>query len=64
MINKVIDELEKRGYKAETKVISKDGIEKSGIIIGEGTIRPIIYPSFKDGASVNDIVDETIGSCR
>lgn len=64
MINKVIDELEKRGYKAETKVISKDGIEKSGIIIGEGTIRPIIYPSFKDGASVNDIVDETIESYK
>lgn len=33
----VIDELKKRGYKAETKVISKNGIEKSGIIIGEGT---------------------------
>lgn len=64
MINKVIDELEKRGYKAETKVISKDGIEKSGIIIGEGTIRPIIYPSFKDGVSVNDIVDETIESYK
>lgn len=60
----LIDELKKRGYKAETKVISKNGIEKSGIIIGEGTIRPIIYPSFKDGASVNDIVDETIESYK
>ena len=38
MINKVINELGKRGYKAEAKVISKNGTEKSGIIIGEGTI--------------------------
>lgn len=64
MINKVINELGKRGYKAETKIISKNGIEKSGIIIGEGTIRPIIYPSFKDGASVNDIVEEIIESYK
>ncbi len=54
MMNEIIMELNNRGYKAESTTVVKNGVEKVGVIIGEGTIRPIIYPN------LNLTVDECI----
>lgn len=37
MMNEIIAELNNRGYKAESTTVVKNGVEKVGIIIGEGT---------------------------
>ena len=58
MMNKIIAELNNRGYKAESTTVVKNGIEKVGIIIGEGTIRPTIYPDLN--YTVDECVSEII----
>ena len=45
MMNEIIMELNNRGYKAESTTVVENGVEKVGVIIGEGTIRPTIYPN-------------------
>lgn len=59
-MNKIIAELNNRGYKAESTTVVKNGIEKVGIIIGEGTIRPTIYPNLN--LTVNECVSEIINT--
>lgn len=60
MMNKIIAELNNRGYKAESVTVVKNGIEKVGIIIGEGTIRPTIYPDLNH--TVDECVNEIINT--
>lgn len=52
MMNTIICELNERGYCAEIKKISKNGVEKTGVIIGEGEVRPTIY--------IDDLLAENI----
>lgn len=60
MINEIIAELNNRGYKAESVTVVKNGIEKVGIVIGEGIIRPTIYPNLNH--TVNECVSEIINT--
>lgn len=60
MMNEIIAELNNRGYKAESVTVVKNGIEKVGIVIGEGIIRPTIYPSLNH--TVNECVSEIINT--
>ena len=53
--NEVVKALENDGYKAETAVINKNGVEKIGITVGNGSIRPTVYPNFEQ--DVVDIVE-------
>lgn len=42
MLNKIIEELE---IKAEVTHIFKNGVECTGLILGDGSVRPVIYES-------------------
>lgn len=42
VVNAVVDELNKRGYKTELTSVLKNGIEKTHIVIGNGEVRPSI----------------------
>lgn len=59
MMNEIIMELNNRGYKAESVTVVKR-IEKVGIVIGEGIIRPTIYPNLNH--TVNECVSEIINT--
>ena len=41
----IAKELNDRGYDAETVAVSKNGISKTGIVIGKRRIRVTFYPS-------------------
>ena len=43
-INKIAEIIEEKGYKAVVHEVTKGSIVKMGISIGEGTVRPTIYP--------------------
>lgn len=58
MINEIIVELNNRGYKAKAETIIKNGIEKTGILVGEDNIRPVFYPNTT--LTVNECVKEII----
>ena len=60
MMNEIIMELNNRGYKAESTTVVENGVEKVGVIIGEGTIRPTIYPNLN--LIVNECVNEIINT--
>lgn len=60
MYEEIVSELNERGYKTETKMISKNGILKTAVLIGEGNVRATIYPEVKTDVSVTDIVDDII----
>lgn len=60
MMNEIIAELNNRGYKAESVTVVKNGIEKVGIVIGKGIIRPTIYPNLNH--TVNECVSEIINT--
>lgn len=60
MMNEIIMELNNRGYKAESTTVVKNGVEKVGVIIGEGTIRPTIYPNLN--LTVNECVSGIINT--
>ena len=59
-MNEIIAELNNRGYKAESVTVLRNGIEKVGITIGEGTIRPTIYPNLN--LTVNECIREIINT--
>lgn len=42
VVNTVVDELNKRGYKAELTSVFKNGIKKTHVVIGNGEVRPSI----------------------
>lgn len=42
VVNTVVNELNKRGYKAELTSVFKNGIEKVHVVIGNGEVRPSI----------------------
>lgn len=54
----VQNELEKRGYVADTITVSKNGISKTGICVGDGATKPTFYPAA--GRSTKEIADEII----
>lgn len=43
-INKIAEIIEEKGYKAVVHEVTKGSIVKMGISLGEGTVRPTIYP--------------------
>lgn len=58
MMNEIIKELNNRGYKAESTITIKNGIEKLGVIIGEGLAKLIIYPNLD--LTIDECVKEII----
>ena len=58
MMNEIIKELNDRGYKAESTITIKNGIEKFGVIVGEGLVRPVIYPNLD--LTIDECVKEII----
>lgn len=63
----IIDELAKRGYRAEAQNTIKNGVELEGIrIMSESPIAPVIYTeelikhAERDGKSLNDVVSAII----
>lgn len=60
MLNKITMELKNRGYNAEITTVVKNGVEKKGITIGDGNIKPIIYPDLTK--TLDECVDEIINT--
>lgn len=63
----VVEELTKKGYKAEAHDVTKNGLTLEGIMIrGEGAVAPIIYMdevirlAEANGASLSEVVSEVI----
>lgn len=50
----LVKELNNRGYMAEEKDVVKNGVTLHGIMVGEGPVKPVIYPE------PNTTVDEII----
>lgn len=44
LVKDFMQELEARGIKAETKEIVKNGVKMQGVCIGDGLVRPTVYP--------------------
>lgn len=61
-INKIISELNKRGYKAEKITVVKNGIEKIGVIIGDGSVRPTVYPNLD--SSIEECLKEIVNAYK
>lgn len=61
-INKIAKIIEKKGYKAVVHEIPKGSIVKMGISLGEGTVRPTIYPDQFEAFELTDdeIADKVI----
>lgn len=61
-INKIAEIIEEKGYKAVVHEIPKGSIVKMGISLGEGTVRPTIYPDqFESfGLTDDEIADKVI----
>ena len=60
MLNKIIMELKNRGYNAEITTVVKNGVEKKGITIGNGNIKPTIYPDLTK--TLDECVNEIINT--
>ena len=60
MIEKIVEELIKRGYSSEAITVYKNGVKKEGITIGNGNIRPTLYPGNLEGKSIDNVVNEII----
>lgn len=58
MLNKITMELKNRGYNAEITTVVKNGVEKKGITIGDGNIKPTIYPDLTK--TLDECVNEII----
>ena len=60
----IIKGLNERGYKAEITTITKNGIVMTGVIIGDGVIRPTIYIDkyLNTGNSLSEIVSDIINT--
>lgn len=58
MINDIAKKLNEMGYKTEIITVSKNGVEKQAITIGEGLLRPTFYPD--SSKSVEDWVKEIL----
>ena len=56
-MNEVVMELRNRDYVADVTTVVKNGVEKLGIVMGEGKCKPVIYPT-KD--TVEECVNEAI----
>ena len=61
-INKIAEIIEEKGYKAVVHEIPKGSTIKMGISIGEGTVRPTIYPDQFEAFELSDdeIADKVI----
>lgn len=57
-MNEVVMRLRSRGYVAEETIVVKNGVEKLGVVIGEGKCKPVIYPTRE---TVEECVDEIVG---
>lgn len=60
----IIKGLNERGYNAEITTITKNGIVMTGVIIGDGNIRPTIYIDkyLNTGNSLSEIVSDIINT--
>lgn len=61
-INKIAEIIEEKGYKAVVHEVTKGSIVKMGISLGEGTVRPTIYPDQFEAFELSDdeIADKVI----
>ena len=57
MVAKVINNL---GVEAEVRKVFKNGIERFGITLGSGTVRPTLYINTKDTRTIEEIADGMI----
>lgn len=62
MKNEIIKEIENRGYKAELKTVTKNGVDLDAVVIGDGIVRPTMYlAEFTKGCgSVSEVADGII----
>lgn len=62
MLNEIIIKLQEKGYSAEVTTTIKNGVKKTGIIIGTGNIRPIFYVDgfMKSGMNAEAAVKEIV----
>lgn len=58
--NKVVEMINARGIKAEIQTKSVNGVESIGITMGDGTVRPTIYPNLDNGMDLDKTVDDLI----
>ena len=56
--NAAVEILISKNYKAEVTTINKNGVEKLGISIGEGSVRSVLYPNYDK--SIENIVQYVI----
>lgn len=61
-INKIAEIIEEKGYKAVVHEVAKGSTVKMGISLGEGTVRPTIYPDQFEAFELSDdeIADKVI----
>ena len=61
-INKIAEIIEEKGYKAVVHEVAKGSTVKMGISLGEGTVRPTIYPDQFEAFELTDdeIADKVI----
>ena len=57
--NKVAEIINARGIEAEVMVKNNNGVEQIGITVGDGTVRPTIYPDFTSN-DIESIADHVI----
>ena len=53
--NKVVEAIKLEGIGAETMIKENNGVEKIGITVGDGIVRPTLYPDFESN-TVDEIV--------
>lgn len=56
-VEAIIIEIKNAGISAEQVTVNKNGIERIGIMLGEGKIRPTLYPDLESLHTVEDISD-------
>ena len=51
---------DERGIKAEVTTKVSNGVESIGITLGDGTVRPTLYPAFDSTNDINKLIDKII----
>ena len=61
-IEEVVKEINERGIFAQYTEVNKNGVERHGVTVGEGTVKPNIYLDsfYDDGLSVGETADKVI----
>ena len=61
-IEEVVKEINERGIFAQYTEVNKNGVERHGVTVGEGTVKPNIYLDsfYDDGLFVGETADKVI----